>query len=429
LKEESKSVLIIGGGGREHSLGWKISQSNLVEKVYYASGNAGTINNVPIQPNDFEKLVAFAKSKNCFTIVGPEAPISSGIVDYFSARNLAIFGPSSRAAKIETSKSFAKQLLQSAGISTPRFATFTDHQEAIDYVLKQSVPLVVKADGIAAGKGVIVCNSQEETINAVEALMVKRIFGEAGDKIVIEERIGGQEVSLIALSDGSSVKTFPTCRDYKNIADGNVGPNTGGMGSFSPVPYVSQDMQRQIVNDIIERTVSIMKSNSVPFVGFLYAGLMINKSGKVSVLEFNARMGDPECQSLMVGMNSDLFEYLSVAEAGKLDELPPLEWKDQTSICVVMAAKGYPARYQNGEIIYGLKNGYPKHTNIFHSGTTRDASGNILTNGGRVLSITSLGSNLGEARQRVYEAVNQITWGDNGQYFRRDIGIYSLEVE
>jgi phosphoribosylamine--glycine ligase len=426
LKQKSKSVLIIGGGGREHALGWKISQSNLVESVYYAPGNAGTVNNVPIQPNDFEKLVAFAKSKNCFTIVGPEAPISLGIVDYFSARNLEIFGPSSRAAKIETSKSFAKDLLQSNGIPTPQFATFTNHQEAVDYVMKQSEALVIKADGIASGKGVIVCNSQEEAINAIEAMMVKRIFGEAGDKIVIEERIRGQEVSLIALSDGSNIKTFPTCRDYKNIADGNAGPNTGGMGSFSPVPYVSQDTQRQILYDIIERTVSVMKSNSVPFAGFLYAGLMIDKKGKASVLEFNARMGDPECQSLMVRMNSDLFEYLAFAEAGKLDELPPLQWKDQTSICVVMAAKGYPARYQKGEIIYGLKNGYMIDTNIFHSGTTRDASGHILTNGGRVLSITSLASNLGEARQRVYEVVNQITWGDNGQYFRRDIGIYLI---
>ena len=426
MNQKSKSVLIIGGGGREHALGWKISQSNLVKSVYYAPGNAGTINNVPIQPNDFEKLVAFAQSKNCFTLVGPEAPISLGIVDYFSARDLGIFGPSSRAAKIETSKSFAKGLLQSSGIPTPRFATFTDHQEAIDYVLKQSEALVIKADGLAAGKGVIVCESQEEAINAIEAMMVKRIFGEAGDQIVIEERIRGQEVSLIVLSDGTNIKAFPTCRDYKNIADGNVGPNTGGMGSFSPVPYVSQETQRRIIDDILERTVSIMKSNSLPFAGFLYAGLMIDKKGKASVLEFNARMGDPECQSLMVRMNSDLFEYLSFAEAGKLDELPALQWKDLTSICVVMAAKGYPSKFQKGEIIHGLRNAYPKDTSIFHSGTTQDASGHILTNGGRVLCITSLASNLREARQRVYEVANQITWGKNGQYFRKDIGMYSI---
>ena len=423
MKVENKSVLIIGGGGREHALGWKISQSNLVESVYYAPGNAGTINNVPIQPNDFEKLVAFAKSKNCFTIVGPEAPISLGIVDYFSTRDSGIFGPSSKAAKIETSKSFAKGLLQSHGIPTPRFATFTDHQEAIDYVLRQSEALVIKADGIAAGKGVVVCNNQKEAINAIEAMMVERVFGEAGDQIVIEEKIRGQEVSLIVLSDGSSIKAFPTCRDYKNIADGNVGPNTGGMGSYSPVPYVNQETQRQILYDIIERTVTVMKSNSVPFAGFLYAGLMIDEKGRTSVLEFNARMGDPECQSLMVRMNSDLFEYLLFAEAGKLDELPPLLWKDQTSICVVMAAKGYPSKFQKGEIIHGLKNEYPEDTKIFHSGTTHDASGRILTNGGRVLSITSLASNLKEARQRVYEVANQITWGKNSQYFRKDIGL------
>jgi phosphoribosylamine--glycine ligase len=423
LKVENKSVLIIGGGGREHALGWKISQSNLVESVYYAPGNAGTINNVPIQPNDFEKLVAFAKSKNCFTIVGPEAPISLGIVDYFSTRDSGIFGPSSKAAKIETSKSFAKGLLQSHGIPTPRFATFTDHQEAIDYVLRQSEALVIKADGIAAGKGVVVCNNQKEAINAIEAMMIERVFGEAGDQIVIEEKIRGQEVSLIVLSDGCSIKAFPTCKDYKNIADGNVGPNTGGMGSYSPVPYVNQETQRQILYDIIERTVTVMKSNSVPFAGFLYAGLMIDEKGRASVLEFNARMGDPECQSLMVRMNSDLFEYLLFAEAGKLDELPPLLWKDQTSICVVMAAKGYPSKFQKGEIIHGLKNKYQEDTKIFHSGTTHDASGRILTNGGRVLSITSLASNLKEARQRVYEVANQITWGKNSQYFRKDIGL------
>jgi phosphoribosylamine---glycine ligase len=425
LKQKSKSVLIIGGGGREHALGWKISQSKLVESVYYAPGNAGTINNVSIQPNDFEKLASFARSKNCFTIVGPEAPISLGIVDYFTARDLGIFGPSSRAAKIETSKSFAKDLLRSNGIPTPQFATFTDHQDAIDYVLKQSEALVVKADGIAGGKGVIVCENQEEAINAIEEMMLKRIFGEAGNRIVIEERIRGQEVSIIVLSDGSNIKAFPTCRDYKNVADGDVGPNTGGMGSFSPVPYVSQDMQRQILDEILAQTVSVMKSNSLPFTGFLYAGLMIDKKGNARVLEFNARMGDPECQSLMVRMDSDLYEYLSFAEAGKLDELPPLQWKDQISICVVMAARGYPSRYQKGQIIHGLKNVYPKDINIFHSGTMQDASGNIMTNGGRVLSVTSLASNLREARHRVYEVADQITWGENGQYFRKDIGMYS----
>ncbi len=426
MKQKSQSILIIGGGGREHALGWKISQSKLVESVYYAPGNAGTINNVQIQPDDFEKLASFAQSKNCFTIVGPEAPISLGIVDYFSARNLGIFGPSSRAAKIETSKSFAKDLLRSNGIPTPQFATFTDYQDAIDYVLKQSEALVIKADGIAGGKGVIVCENQEEAINAIEEMMIKRIFGEAGNRIVIEERIRGQEVSIIVLSDGSNIKAFPTCRDYKNIADGNVGPNTGGMGSFSPVPYVSQDMQRKILDEILKQTVSVMKSNSLPFTGFLYAGLMIDKKGKVSVLEFNARMGDPECQCLTVRMDSDLFEYLSFAEAGKLDELPPLQWKDQSSICVVMAARGYPSRYQKGQIIHGLKNVYPKDINIFHSGTTQDSSGNIMTSGGRVLSVTSLASNLREARQRVYEVADQITWGENGQYFRKDIGIYSI---
>lgn len=425
MNQSSKSVLIVGGGGREHALGWKIAQSNLVESVYYAPGNAGTVNNVPIQPCEFDRLSAFARSKNCFTIVGPEAPISTGIVDYFSARDLRIFGPSSGAAKIETSKSFAKDILRSNGIPTPEFSSFTDPQKAKDYVLKQSQDLVIKADGIAGGKGVIVCGSQEEAINAIEEMMVKRIFGEAGDRIVIEERIRGKEVSLIVLSDGDNIKAFPTCRDYKNIADGDIGPNTGGMGSFSPVPYVSRDLQREILHNIIDRTVSAMKSKSVPFTGFLYAGLMIDNKGKASVLEFNARMGDPECQSLMVRMDSDLIEYLSFAEAGKLDDLPPMQWKEQTSVCVVMAARGYPSEYPKGQVIHGLKNTYPKEINIFHSGTTHDSVGRIATNGGRVLSVTALAPKLGEARQRVYEVVDEITWGENGQYFRKDIGTYS----
>lgn len=424
MNHSTKNVLVIGGGGREHALGWKISQSNLVTNVYYAPGNAGTLKNVSIPSDDIEKLAQFAQSKNCFTVVGPEAPISLGIVDYFSARGLRILGPSSRAAKVETSKSFAKNLLRLNGIPTPQFATFTDHQRAIDYVLKQSGSLVIKADGIAGGKGVMVCENQEEAINAIEGMMVKRIFGKAANQIVIEERLRGQEVSLIVLSDGSNIKTFPTCRDYKKIADRDKGPNTGGMGSFSPVPYVSEDMQRRILKDIIERTVSVMRSSSVPFIGFLYAGLMIDKKGKVSVLEFNARMGDPECQSLMVRMDSDLFKYLSFAESGKLDELPPLRWKDQSSICVVMAAKGYPSKYKKGEIIQGVKNIYPNGINIFHSGTLRDQSGHIITNGGRVLSITSLAPNLSDAGKRAYEVAEQITWGEHGQYFRKDIGSY-----
>ena len=426
MKEENRNVLIIGGGGREHALGWKISQSKLVENVFFAPGNAGTLNNVPIQSNDFERLAEFARGKDCFTIVGPEAPISLGIVDYFSAQDLKIFGPSSRAAKIETSKSFAKNLLQSNGIPTPRFATFTDVQAAMDYVVKQPNALVIKADGLAGGKGVMVCENQDDAINAIDDIMDKKIFGQAGDRIVIEERIRGQELSLIVLSDGSQIRAFPTCRDYKNITDGDVGPNTGGMGSFSPVPYVSDELQRQILDEILEQIVSAMKSQSLPFTGFLYAGLMIDKRGKANVLEFNARMGDPECQSLMVRLDSDLFEYLLFAEDGKLGDLPPLQWKDQTSICVVMAARGYPSKFQKGQIIHGLKKAYPMHIKIFHSATTQDASGRVVTDGGRVLSVTSIASNLIEARKRVYEAVDQISWGDNGQYFRKDIGRYSF---
>jgi phosphoribosylamine---glycine ligase len=427
LNRKRRSVLVIGGGGREHALGWKISQSKLVEDVYYAPGNAGTVSNLPFQTSDFDKLVSFARSKDCFTIVGPEGPISQGIVDIFLDKGLEIFGPSLKAAKIETSKSYAKELLRSQGIQTPEFASFTDQEKAKDYVFKHPEDLVIKADGLAAGKGVIVCRNQQEAIDAIEAMMVKRTFGGAGEKIVIEERISGIEASVIVLSDGLSTKAFSACKDYKNIADGDMGPNTGGMGSFSPVSYIGQDLEREVLDKILNRTVSVMRYDSIPFVGFLYAGLMIDKKGRTYVLEFNARMGDPECQPLMVRLDSDLFEYLCYAVIGKLDELPPLQWKDQSSVCVVMTSKGYPSKYSKGQLIRGLKNKYPEDINIFHSGTAVDSKGRITTNGGRVLSVTALASNLRLARERAYEVVDEITWGSDEQYFRKDIGSNAVQ--
>lgn len=415
-------MLLVGGGGREHALGWKISQSKLVEGVYYAPGNGGTINNLPLQASEFEKLASFARSKDCLTVVGPEWPISQGIVDYFLEHDLEIFGPTSRAARIETSKSFAKDLLKNEGIPTPEFRTFTDHEAAKNYVLNQPDDLVIKADGIAAGKGVVVCGNHQEAIDAIDELMVRKVFGPAGDKIVIEERIKGLEVSLIVLSDGNSTKAFCACKDYKKLADGELGPNTGGMGSFSPVPYVDNDWEKMVLENIINRTVTVLNSNSVPFIGFLYAGLMIDTRGKTYVLEFNARMGDPECQSLMVRLDSDLFEYLTHAVNYSLDELPAFRWKDCSSVCVVMTSKGYPSNYSKGQAIRGLKDTYPPGIRIFHSGTKRDLNGQIATNGGRVLSVTAIDSDLMEARHRAYEVVNEIAWGANEEYFRRDIG-------
>jgi phosphoribosylamine---glycine ligase len=426
LNGKRRNVLVIGGGGREHALGWKLAQSRLVQNVFYAPGNAGTETNMPFQSSDFGKLVSFAKTKECFTVVGPEGPISQGIVDIFLDNSLEIFGPSLNAARIETSKSYAKELLRSQGIPTPKFALFTDHERAIDYVYEHPESLVVKADGLAAGKGVVLCKNQQEAIDAIEGMMVKRKFGMAGEKIVIEERIEGIEASFIVLSDGQSTKAFAACKDYKNIGDGDRGPNTGGMGSFSPVPYISQGLEKEVLDKIINRTVSIMKYTSSPFVGFLYAGLMIDEKGKGYVLEFNARMGDPECQPLMVRLDSDLFEYLYYSSSGKLDELPPLQWKDQACVCVVMSSRGYPSKYSTGKPIRGLRKRYPQDIKIFHSGTTTDSTGNIITNGGRVLSVTALAPSLKLARERAYEVVHEITWGANEQYFRKDIGSYSI---
>jgi phosphoribosylamine--glycine ligase len=426
LNGKRRNVLVIGGGGREHALGWKLAQSRLVQDIFYAPGNAGTETNMPFQSSDFDKLVSFAKNKDCFTVVGPEGPISQGIVDIFLDNALEIFGPSLNAARIETSKSYAKELLRSQGIPTPEFALFVDQAKAKDYVYEHPENLVIKADGLAAGKGVVICKNQQEAIDAIERMMVKRRFGEAGEKIVIEKRIEGIEASFIVLSDGQSTKAFAACRDYKNIGDGDMGPNTGGMGSFSPVPYIDQDLEKEVLDKIINRTISKMKDVSDPFVGFLYAGLIIDDKGKGYVLEFNARMGDPECQPLMVRLDSDLFEYLYYTANGRLGELPPLQWKDLASVCVVMCSRGYPSKYSTGKTIRGLRKTYPQDINIFHSGTATDSTGNIITNGGRVLSVTALAPSLRQARERAYEVVHEITWGANEQYFRKDIGSYSV---
>jgi phosphoribosylamine--glycine ligase len=414
------NVLIIGSGGREHALGWKISQSKKVKKIYFAPGNGGTSENIGVKQNDIAGLMKFAKGKDLLTIVGPEEPLSLGVVDAFEKEGLRIFGPSKSAAMLEASKAFAKEFMREAGIPTADFAIFTDAKKARDYVAKQKKPLVVKADGLAAGKGVVVCDNANEAIAAIDSMMTKKEFGSAGSKVVIEERLSGEEASFIALCDGKTIMPLASTQDHKRVFDGDKGPNTGGMGAYSPAPVVDGGLYRKIVKQVMEPAISTMKKRGTPFKGFLYAGIMV-EGGEPKVLEFNARMGDPECQPIMMRMKSDLYDYVDAAVDGRLGKMPLIEWKDQTAVCVVMAARGYPGGYEKGEAIEGLDSDLGKDVTIFHAGTARDSQNRVVTNGGRVLGVTALGKDARRAIDNAYSAVRKIRWGDNGHYYRTDI--------
>lgn len=419
-------VLIIGSGGREHALGWKVAQSKRVNKIYFAPGNGGTPENVNIKQNDIAGLVAFAKYKDLLTIVGPEEPLSLGIVDAFENEGLRIFGPTKAAAMLEASKAFAKEFMQEAGIPTADFAIFTDVQKARDYVSKQNKPLVVKADGLAAGKGVIVCDNAGEAIAAIDSMMTKKEFGAAGSKVVVEKRLSGEEVSFIALCDGKTIMPLASTQDHKRVFDGDKGPNTGGMGSYSPAPVVDSGLYEKIVKRVMEPTINTMKKRGTSFKGFLYAGIMVD-DGEPKVLEFNARMGDPECQPIMMRMRSDLYDYVDAAVDGRLEEMPPIEWKDQTAVCVVMAARGYPSSYEKGKVIEGLDSGFGPDVMVFHAGTARDQQNRVITNGGRVLGVTALGRDARQAIDNAYSVVRKIRWGDNGHYYRTDIARRAID--
>jgi phosphoribosylamine--glycine ligase len=417
------NVLVVGFGSREHALGWKIAQSKHLEKIYFASGNGGTFENIDIKHNDIDKLVSFAKDQsNLLTVVGPEEPLSLGIVDTFENEGLRIFGPRKEPARLETSKAFAKEFMYDIGIRTPKFAIFTDPEKAKDYVIRQNRPLVIKADGLAGGKGVIVCDNIDQALAAIESMIIKKSFGDAGTKVVIEERISGEEVSVIALCDGKTLMPLAPSQDHKRIFDNDKGPNTGGMGAYSPVPAVDSNLQEKILKDTMEPAVIAMKNRGAPFKGFLYAGIMIEETTKKPyVLEFNVRMGDPECQPIIMRMKSDLYEYIDAAVDGTLDSMPQMEWKSQSAVCVVMAAKGYPGSYEKGKVIEGLDSEFGPHVMVFHAGTARDSQGRIVTNGGRVLAVTALGKDAHAARNNVYSAVDKIRWGENDQYYRTDI--------
>jgi len=422
------NVLIIGNGGREHALAWKIRQSPRVQRVFSAPGNAGiaaVADLVPLAADDITGLARFAREERIdLTIVGPELPLTLGIVDEFQRCGLRIFGPNRAAAQLEGSKVFTKELLRRGNIATGFFSAFSDVDEAKRYVAEVGPPIVVKADGLAAGKGVFICHSVKDAEEAVEEIMGTRIFGDAGARVVIEEFLEGEEVSFIALTDGRTVLPLASSQDHKRIFDGEMGPNTGGMGAYSPAPAVTPQLHERIMREIMEPVAQTLRDAKIDYRGVLYAGLMITESGP-KVLEFNARFGDPECQPLMLRLKSDLVHLMEACIDGRLAEAT-VEWDARAAVCVVLAAGGYPGNYEKGKLIRGLdalrgwRNGV-----VFHAGTARRGD-SVVTNGGRVLGVTALGTSVREAVDEAYRAVEQIQW--DGMQYRRDIAHRALEV-
>jgi phosphoribosylamine--glycine ligase len=413
-------VLVIGGGGREHALAWKIAQSPKVTKLYVAPGNAGTAQiaqNLDIRPTDTEDLAKACQDMGIdLTVVGPEAPLAAGIVDHFSALGIPIFGPSGAAAKIESSKVFSKQLMQKYGIPCPRGAIFSDYKQAREYLEAQSPPMVVKADGLAAGKGVTVATSKEEAQQALSDIMETKAFGTAGDSVIIEECLVGKEVSLLAFTDGKTVIPMVPACDYKRAFDSDKGPNTGGMGSYSPPGFFDAALTRQVVETILKPTVEALAKEGAPYKGVLYAGLMLAADGP-KVLEFNARFGDPETQVILPRLKSDLVDIILAIVENRLNETA-VEWSDDACVGVVMASGGYPGDYKTGFAIEGLDKVDAKIM-VFHAGTRRKDDSQICTDGGRVLAVTACGKTMAEARNKVYENIIRIHFQDC--HYRKDI--------
>ncbi len=407
----------MGAGGREHALSWKLSTSEKIDQVYTAPGNGGTSQNIELSVTDIEGLAKFAQEKNCFTVVGPEDPLAAGIVDTFVEKGLPVFGPTKNAAKLESSKIWAKEFMKRNSIPTADFEIFDDAQKAKDFVKSYEKPVVIKADGLAAGKGVIVCKNKDEANDAIDTILTKKSFGDAGSKIIIEERIDGVEASYIALCDGKIALPMATSQDHKRVFDNDEGPNTGGMGAYSPTPIIDEKLGTEIQEKIIDKTIHAMRDEGFEFKGFLYAGIMI-KDGTPYVLEYNVRMGDPECQPILMRLDSDLYDYLHASSEGKLSELPEISWKNQYSVCVVLASKGYPSSYPTGDEITGFEN-IPSDAFVFHAGTKKQDN-KIKSNGGRVLGVTALGSSLQDAINNAYDACNHIRW--TNKYHRTDIG-------
>ena len=411
------NVLVIGSGGREHAIGWKLGQSDKVDTVFFAPGNGGTPNNVPIPVDNLDDIVKFASEKDCFTVVGPEAPLAMGIVDMFNEKGLKIFGPTKDAAQLESSKIWAKKFMKRNNIPTAAFEVFTDATAAKEYVNETEHNVVIKADGLAAGKGVIVCDSKDEAKDAIDMMLVNKKFGDAGTSIIIEDRIDGIEASYIALSDGKIAISMATSQDHKRVYDGDNGPNTGGMGAYSPTLAIDESLSQKIQEKIIDKTIASLRNEGITFKGFLYAGIML-KDGEPHVLEYNVRMGDPECQPILMRMNSDLFQYLNACVNDTLEKMPPISWKNKSAVCVVLASNGYPESYPKDDEISGLDLVYDD-AYVFHAGTKKQNK-KIITNGGRVLGVTALGNTLELAIKNAYDVSEKIFW--ENKYSRTDIG-------
>ena len=417
-------ILVVGGGGREHALAWKLAQPEYVTRVFVAPGNAGTaaepkLKNIPLDPLDIEGLADFAAEQDCaLTVIGPEAPLVAGIVDHFAARGLACFGPSAGAAQLEGSKAFTKDFLARHNIPTASYAVFTDVDEALSYVREQGAPIVIKADGLAAGKGVIVAMTLDEAETAVRNMLADNKFGDAGARVVIEGFLEGEEASFIVMVDGTHVLPMATSQDHKRIGEGDTGPNTGGMGAYSPAPVVTNAVHEKVMSQVILPTVRGMAAEGHAYTGFLYAGLMIDSHGNPSVIEYNCRFGDPETQPIMHRLQSDLVALCQAALAGQLDEVST-QWDPRPAVGVVLAAGGYPGAYEKGQPIVGLARDWADTTKVFHAGT-RLVDGAVVSDGGRVLCVSALGESITDAISNAYAGVDLISW--EGMTCRRDIG-------
>ena len=424
-------VLIVGGGGREHAMAWKMAQSEEVDQVFVASGNAGTalepkVANVPIAAHEIERLCSFAKSERIsLTVVGPEAPLVAGIVDRFRESQLPCFGPTRAAAKLEGSKAYCKDFMLRFGIPTATYETFTDPVAAIDYLQNQSYPIVIKADGLAAGKGVIIAHSKAQAVAAVQSMLTEGAFGEAGQRVVIEEFLQGEEASFMVMADGENILPLATSQDHKPLEEGDRGPNTGGMGAYSPAPVITPDIHDRIMAQVIRPTIEGMAEQGIPYTGFLYAGLMISPDGQPRVLEFNCRMGDPETQPIMMRLQSNFAALCFSAGEGRLNTINA-QWDSRFALGVVLAAQGYPSQYRKGDVIEGLPEEEAPDIKVFHAGTALE-NGRIVTAGGRVLCVTALGETVAEAQHKAYAQVEKIHWP--GMVYRRDIGWRALARE
>ena len=425
------NILIVGGGGREHALAWKATRSPLADKVYVAPGNAGTareekVKNVDIAADDPKALRDFALQKNIdLTIIGPEQPLVAGIVDIFTAAGLKCFGPTKRVARLEGSKAFAKDFLARHEIPTAAYGSFSDVDEALEYLYKMGAPIVIKADGLAAGKGVILAHDMKTAEDTVRDMLAGNSFGEAGHKVVIEEFLNGEEASFIVMADGKHVLPMASSQDHKAAHDGDTGPNTGGMGAYSPAPVVTEEVHQKIMEQVIHPTIAGMAAEGTPYTGFLYAGLMIDTEGNPRVIEFNCRFGDPEAQPIMMRMQSDLVAHCLAALEGKLDE-EEAEWDQRAAVGVVLAAGGYPGSYETGDVIAGLPEEDMPDAKVFHAGTM-ERDGEIVTAGGRVLCATALGDTVTAAQAKAYALTEKIHW--NNMQYRKDIAYRAIARE